>query len=321
MLSEKFGLAGEQLTCLGGAVFAYLFHRIDQRKLIEDLGESLSEEHTEQIVDCARYDGYVLKNCKAYAWAFYKSRHGEAVPDFRTFKVDEADLPLLERLNLSHISLSYPAYSLKDYEVLVKGATNGKPIDDYIGRFVSKRMTFLIHSYGVERKDLEHECKMGALRSLYSRYPQFDSLLHLQNTAKTGIHNSGESQVSYYTSPARQRLQKEKDGAFSSRHVSTESLSDLEAPDGYMEHMRDYLEVLVKLTNQMKPTTQRFLMACAGQYDPGFSAFLEENNAEAVEQMAYSRYLSKAKKYFELTDRQVTNIFSRLRMHLETGRV
>jgi hypothetical protein len=194
-------------------------------------------------------------------------------------------------------------------------------MDAYIGRFVSKRMTFLVRSYGVDRDDLEHECKLGAIRSIYMRYPQFDSLLHLHNTAKTGIHNAGESQVTFYTSPARQRLQQETDGSFSSRHVSTESLSELEAPQPYLSHIRDYIEVLAKLSDRMRPTTQRFLMCCAGQYDPGFSAYLEENNSEAVEVMAYSRYLSKAKRYFELTDKEVSKIFSRLRQFLESGHV
>lgn len=321
MLSEKFGLADQrQLMRLGGAIFAYLFHRIDQRKLIELLNEHAPDQQ-ESIIECVRKDGYVLKNCKAYAWAHYKSRHGDAVPDYQAFDIDPDDLPLLQRLNLSHVELTYAAYSLDDYESLVRGATSGKKINDYIGRFVSKRMTFLIRSYGVERGDLEHECKLGAMRAIYMRYPQFDSLLHLTNTAKTGIHNAGESQVTFYTSPARQRLIRENDGSFSSRHVSTESLSELEAPPQYLEHIRDHLEVLAKLQHKMKPTTQRFLMCCAGQYDKGFSDFLEENNAEAVEQMAYSRYLSKAKRYFELTDKQVAHIFSRLRYYLESGRV
>lgn len=321
MLSEKFGLADQDLMRLGGAIFAYVFHRIDQRKLIELLDEHVPS-FQESIIETVRVDGYVLKNCKAYAWAFYKATQlNEPLPRAKDFEIEREDLPLLERLNLSHINLDYPAYTLFDYDALLTSATNSRAMDAYIGRFVSKRMTFLIRSYGVERNDLEHECKLGALRAIYMRYPQFDSLLHLNNTAKTGIHNAGESQVTFYTSPARQRLQQDSDGSFSSRHVSTESLSELEAPQPYLLHIKDYLEVLAKFSDRMRPATQRFLMCCAGQYDQGFSAYLEENNTEAVEVMAYSRYLSKAKRYFELTDKEVTKMFSRLRELLESGRV
>lgn len=322
MLSEKFGLVDQNdLMRLGGAIFAYVFHRIDQLKLIELLNEHVPELQ-ESIIETVRVDGYVLKNCKAYAWAYYKAvQEGEKLPRGSDFGIDADDLALLQRLNLSHISLEYPAYSLYDYQALIDSATNSRAMNAYIGRFVSKRMTFLMRSYGVERDDLEHECKLGALRSIYMRYPQFDSLLHLNNTAKTGIHNAGESQVTFYTGPARQRLQQEADGSFSSRHVSTESLSELEAPQPYLSHIKDYLEILAKLSDRMRPSTQRFLMCCAGQYDAGFSAYLEENNTEAVEVMAYSRYLSKAKRYFELTDKEVTKIFTRLRQFLESGRV
>jgi hypothetical protein len=321
MLSEKFGLAdGRQLLKLGGAIFAYLFRRIDQRKLVSILNEHVPDQQ-ETILNCVRTDGYVLKNCKAYAWAFYKSRHGDEIPDYEAFDLDPDDLPLLQRLNLSHIDLTYPAYSLQDYEALIRGATDNRKINDYIGRFVSKRMTFLIRSYGIERRDLEHECKLGAMRSIYMRYPFFDSLLHLTNTAKTGIHNAGESQVTFYTSPARQRLLKETNGAFISRHLDTETLTELEAPPQYLEHIRDQLEILAKLEHRMKPTTRRFIACCAGQFDEGFSAYLQENNTEAVEQMAYSRYLSKAKRYFALTDKDVAHIFSRLRYYLESGRI
>jgi hypothetical protein len=119
-----------------------------------------------------------------------------------------------------------------------------------------------------------------------------------RNTAKTAIHNEGESKVTYYTAPCRQKLEQNADGDFISIEVSTEELAEVESQGNYLEHIRDRLEGLVRLSERMTPKVQRFLMACAGQYDKDFSDFLRTNNAEAVEEMAYSRYLGQARLYF-----------------------
>lgn len=340
MLRELFGLSAAQLPRLGGAIFAYVFRRpeIDQNRLIEIVKEN-APELEEKILDVVRINGYVLKHCKAYAWAFYKSRHGFAKPkalDYLVMRDDKEfmrryreepgfvnglkeDAKFLRRLNLAHVDLKFDAYSMEDYQALLDGATTGPSIEGHIGRFISARMTFLIRSYAVKREDLENEMIAGALRSMYMKYPQFESVLHLQNTAKTGIHNAGESLVTYYTSPSRQRLMLNSEGHFEARNVNMDSLTSLEAPSSYLEHIRDYLEVLARMGDQMRPDVQRFLLCCAGQHDPEFSEFLEVDNSEAIEEMAYSRYIGKARKFFKYSEWQVTKLFEKLRTHLESG--
>jgi hypothetical protein len=84
-----------------------------------------------------------------------------------------------------------------------------------------------------------------------------------------------------------------------------------------MAHAKESLEVLVKLAHKMRPDVQRFLLCCAGHYDEGFSDYLETDNSLAVDSMAYSRYLGKARKYFEFSETQVQKLFEKLKMHLE----
>lgn len=317
MLREKLGLSSHEMSSIGGATFAYLFHRITQDELVKVI-KRLDESKVERVLDVVRRDGYVLRNCKLYAWAFFKSRHGGRKPQSKAFGIHRQDVQFLSRLNLAHIDLKYEAFSLEDYKALVEGATTGPTVDGYIGRFISKRMTFLLRSYNVKREDLENEMVASAVRAIYMKFPHFESALHLTNTAKTAIHNSGETLVTYYTSPSRQRLMLNSEGQYEARNVNTEVLVDLEAAPSYLDHVKDYLEVLARLgERRMRPDVQRFLLCCAGHYDEEFSAFLKMNNAEAIEDMAYSRYLSKARKHFKFSEWQVTRLFEKLRMHME----
>jgi hypothetical protein len=340
VLREKFGLSAANMPRLGGAIFAYLFHRIDQKRLIEIIREHDADKE-EQILEAVRTNGYVLKHCKAYAWAFYKSRFEGRKPDeldylvvrddqkfMRQYREDPAfvkglkeDAKFLRRLNLAHIDLAFPAYSMSDYQALIDGATTGPTIHAHMGRYISKRMTFLIRSYNVKREDLQNEMTASALRAIYMGFPEYESVLHLQNTAKTGIHNAGESLVTYYTSPSRQRLMTTTEGNYEARQVNTDQLTSLEAPPSYLDGARDSLEVLVNVGKNLRPEVQRFLLCCAGHYDKGFSEFLMANNADAVEEMAYSRYVGKVRKYFEFSERQVSRLFEMLRERLETGAI
>lgn len=299
---------------IGGAVFAYLFHRIDQRELIKIIDDKVKEE---RILDVVRRKGYVLRDCKLYAWAAYKARFGFPKPRIKEFGVTQKDATFLSRLNLSHLSLDFESYNLEDFKALVEGTVKNPTMDAYIGRFISKKMLFLTKSYGVKRSDLESDMQAGALRAVYMHFPRFESLLHFTNVAKAAIHNTGISLITYHTSPARQRLFVNESGGFEATHVDVDVMSSVEAPSEYMAHAKESLEVLVKLSHKMRPDVQRFLLCCAGHYDEGFSDYLETDNSIAVDNMAYSRYLGKARKYFEFTEDQVIKLFAKLKLHLE----
>jgi len=316
MLRNILGLSVHQMSRIGGAVFAYLFHRIDQKKLIQIVREEQDPELEARILEAVRTNGYLLLNCKLYAWAFYKSRHEGPKPKAEAFGVVRHDVAFLSRLNLSHLDLSYPAYSLEAFRALVTDATAGPEIMTYMGKFISKNMMFLIRSYGRTQRELMGEMQAHAVRSLYLKYPKFDSELHLRNNVKTTVHNRGETIITAETAPSRNKLQRdEQTGQFMNRHVDTEALVDLEAPDEYMQSQRDLLESLVQIarTHNLRADVQRFLLCCAGHYDAEFSEFLTINNTDAVESMSYDRYLSRARKFFKFSDRQVDHLFGKLR--------
>ena len=315
-LSSCLKLDQKVVLKLGGAIFAYLFHRINQRELTAFIDD---KELNEKVLHSIRKDGYILKNCKAYAWAVHTARHfDQPKPSAKAYGIHPSDSRLLSKLNLAHLSIDFDDLTPQDLDRVVRDSLDCQAMNQHIGKYVSKCLLFLIRSYGVPREDLETEMRAWAIRAIYMTYPRFESLLHVTNVAKSAIHNCGQNQIQYYTSPSRQRLQKTAEGHFEARHVAYDTLANVESDDHERNELRDKLVSLVSLAEKqgMREDVQRFLLCCAGQYDEGFSEFLEVDNSSLVEEIAYARYLRKAQKYFAFTEVQVQKLFLKLRLQL-----
>jgi hypothetical protein len=322
MIKDLIGIKDPELFMkVGAALFAYLFRRISHKRLQKILRAHLPLESCEKVLSEARTNGYLLKNAKAFAWSHFKSRYDESEPpSARKYKIDEEDADFLRRLNLSHLSLDFPAYTLSEYQGILDGATSDKAVSLKISKFVSKRMLFLLKSYGVAREDLENECRLGALRSIYMRYPAFDDLQHVRNTANTGIHNAGEDVVKYYTSPTRQRLQKTKGGAFEARNVDLATLSELETPYVCnLTSIQEEVAYLDELVKALEPVEQAYMRVLRGEYDEGFSEHLGSDNRDLLESMAASRYRLEARRHFGISNKDGKELFEWLREQLLSG--
>ncbi|MDN3104182.1 hypothetical protein P0E77_13925, partial [Enterococcus faecalis] len=272
MLRKIFGFDEQQFPALAGATFAYLFGRIDQDALVAQLREQapysvdrvLAVIRAEGVEGVGGATGYVIQNCKLYAWAYFKHRHGGEKPRAADFKITMDDARFLRRLNLGHLSLEYPSYGLKEWGDLVYNAMCEIERSGYIGKFMNKKMKFLMRpAFDLKRDDLRGEMVTAAFRAIYLKFPRFDSVLHITNVAKTTISNTGKTLITYHTNPARQRLQAGAEkGQFESRIVSTEALSNMEAPDQYMSGLREALTTLVQVAESggMRRDVQRFLL-------------------------------------------------------------
>src|SRR3954465_10427737 len=98
MIQQKLGLQPKEYKRVVPALFAYLFNRIDLKKFISFVG---NQAEGNRIKDIARKDGYLLKNCKLYAYACYVNRlAGQKLPSNKEFEVDDDDASILKRLNL-----------------------------------------------------------------------------------------------------------------------------------------------------------------------------------------------------------------------------
>lgn len=319
MLQEKLGLSTRQMNTIGGAVFAYLFYRITQRELINFID---NKEISKKIIKILRQneEGWILKNCKLYAWASYKSKTKVRKPDPLEYEVPVIDSKFLSKLNLTHLDLKFPNFTIKQYDKIISDIIFGSKIETYIGKFISKKHLFLIKSYGITRDDIKAEMQTNAIRAVYMHYPRFESRLHFENVVKAAIHNSGHSLISEYTADKRQRLHTIKvngETVPESRHIELTTISNkLEAPISNLEQIRESLEVLDKLSHKMRPEVKRFLMVCAGLYDSEFSEFLGEDNSDLVDRISYARYLSKSRKFFQFSEQQVDKFFNKLKSNL-----
>lgn len=304
------------------ALFAYLFYRIDQRaflKYIVERGLVKNRETALAIKDAARVSGYVLKNCKLYAWACWSARVlGKKMPSPKLFEVDVEDAKVLKRLNLKHLEsrsgFRYTTYTLKTFDRMTQEMLYAPELRNYIGKFVTKKMGFLMKSYGETRHDLETQLKESAILVWYKQYPRFDSDLHMINVAKAQIHNVGQTMITTLTSKSRQRLTRNADGTFDSLAVDISVVAnEVVAPPQYGAALQDHIQVLAACEHKMSTRVKEFLLCAAGQPHEGLSEFLGCDNEDAATEWPYPKYMRRVRKYFDVTEEKVEQLFRGIR--------
>ena len=294
-------------------LFAYLFGIIKKSEYTEMIDDRLLSK---AVLASARSSGYVLLNCKLYAYACWCARASEQpLPRASTFEISPKDASLLRRLNLAALGDRFHAFSLSGFTRVLNRVMLKADLDQYIGKYVTRKMTFLMKSYGVSRHDLETTLLQSALYAIYKQYPRYESGLHLINICKTTIHNVGQNLIQYHTRKKRQALSRSDDGSFSSVLVSLDQIIDVPAEDDEHE-VRHALMSLAALEHRMSPKVREFLHCAAGVYHEGLSEFLGKPNDDLVEAVPYSRYLDKLRSYFEISEQQTERLFERLRPHL-----
>jgi hypothetical protein len=328
MLTEILGIKNLKIV---PAMFAYLFYRIDQKtfisyvvdkELVRDRREAL------RIKDVMRGNGYIMKNCKLYAWACWTARRLHApMPSAKSFGVNTKDAGVLRKLNLKHLDVMrgtlapFDAWSLRSFDQTTERLLQSPELRNYIGKFVSKKMSFLMKSFGETRHDLEMQLREAALLSWYKQYPRFDSELHMVNVAKASIHNDGHTMITSLSSKSRQRLQRNDDGTFDALTVDIEALADVAAPPQYGALLHDHLQALEAVSHKLNERAQAFLLCAAGQYHEGLTKFLKIDNTDAAEKWPYPRYMAQVQKFFEVTPAKVERLFNAIRSYSDRAPV
>ncbi len=323
MLKKLLGLENNRGSKnILAALFAYYFGRINQRQFIEYVGD---QAEGRRIKDLARCNGYILVNCKLYAYAVHCARvRGEAIPSAASYKVEAADGLILRKLNLSHLDVDkYKMFTLKEYMATVAHMLESPEIKNNIGKFVSKKMSFLLKSFGENRQDIYAYLQEQAMLGVYIQYPRYESYLHFVNIAKATIHNKGQSFISACTSKSRQRLMRNDDGSFETTHIAIDTMAHkdtlalVEAPPNYGAELKERLQALATLEHKLPEKTKAFLLAAAGQHNDGFSAYLKvASNYDLAESMDYEKYMAKLRAYFNVSEANMEKLFINLRNHI-----
>jgi hypothetical protein len=294
-----------------GALFAYLFGHISKAEYKEAIGD---KEEAKRLWTATSCSGYILKNCKLFAYAVHVNRKQGIATSPAKFGIYKEDVPILRRLNLNHIK-GYKAYSLFDFDNLEGSILKSTEIKNYTGKFISKKMSYLMKSYGQSREELFGQMQHAALYALRKSYPCYESDLHALNICKTAIHNSGVGIMEYWNRAKRKALILDQ-GVFQAVKVPFESLADVGVDPEHNSEYRLNIQSLVSISERLKPQAQKFMSAAAGLYDPGFSLFIGIDNREAAESWAYDRYLSNLRGYYSVTEQQTQKLFQHLRKSL-----
>lgn len=304
-------------TKVVAGLFAYLFNRIDLDQYLEYLDRTGDRAEGVRVKDIARLSGYILKNCKLYAYAVHWARlNNLAQPLSKDYDVDSKDAMFLRKLNLNHLPSSYKAFTLPEFDALILDLTTNPEIKAHIGRFISKKMKFLIDSYGVDRVDIESHLKEAAITAVYKQYPRYESHLHFTNVAKASIHNVGHSFITFQTAKTRQQLRRREDGSHESVHVDLATISELAYTPSSDFQTRESLNSLIKLEPRMSTNARKFIMCLVGVYDHEFSKFLNSDNSVVIDDISYVKYVKKLQTFMKISDKQKENLFIKLRPYL-----
>lgn len=306
MLSQLIQCTDAQVCKIAEIAFDYLFgiiNKSEAKQIMTNLG--LDKEKL-SIVN----NGYVLRNCKYYIYA--KTKNEKVKPS--DYKIDDSDVIMLDRIASCLKINGCKPWSLKRLEINERVLVS-KTLKDYIGRYISKKMTFLIKSYGVSRHDLEFELLVAALFALHKKYPYYESSLHAINTVKSTIIHKGIDLINHYTRKKNQRLKQNSDGTFEAVNVDCAVLQMLEAPQEFDLRYKDERSSLRSLQDRMNDKGALFISLARGDFNSDFSDYLGMNNVECAERN-YSVYLKKIHRYLNVDESQSEKFFAKLRKQL-----
>lgn len=278
-------------------VFSYLFGAIGKYEYRARIGD---KDKAKQVWSLVADNGYVLKNCKLYAYAVHANRNKGIPTSPAKYGILQEDVAILRKLDLSHINTGLKAYSIFDFDNLEGSIISSKEMRTYIGKFISRKLIFIVRSYGVSREDIEGQLICAAMFAVRKNYPFYETDLHALNTGKTAIHNCGMGIIEFWTRDKRNALLKEN-GGFQAVHVSYDVLSNVGVMPAHEDELHLNMKSIKSLSGSMSKAEQAFIQAASGAYDAGFSMLLGKDNRDAVEKLAYDRYLYMLSSYYGIT--------------------
>lgn len=307
---------GLSFTYTATSLFRWVFNAKTHDEIEKELRECYPKtwtQHLNRISKIALTNGYVMRNCKLFAYAHFMAVHnGTEPPEPKAYDIHPDDVMFLRSLDLSHLLKRecLPPVTLKEFDNLILTAV--KETKAYTDRFIYKKMLFLINSYAIPHEDISGDMKESAVRAIQRVYPLLECDLHLVNTVKHEIHNEGQTLIQKSTTSGRNRLVQEKDGTFSSLLspiVSEDALTNVDEED----NRKHWLKVLADVESQMSGKVRRFILCMMGEHDDGFSEYLGGDNSQLVESMSYRAYRRRLETYMNISRNQSEEVFSHIR--------
>lgn len=309
-LREILGI-GKDFKRVATILFTYLFGGIGKYEYRNEVGDKLVQREVWRRVE---NNGYVLRNCKLFAYAVAYNRRLGISTSPAAYEVMGEDVGFLRGLDLSFIDphAGCKPYSLFDYRNLEAALITSEELTTLMGKFISKKLIFLDRHFGVKRRDIEQTLNEAALYGLRKQYPYYDSDLHALNICKTSVRNKGHGLIEYYTRNKRSKLLNEN-GNFQAVDVPLDSVIGLSVQPEHENETKMNLQSLTSLESKMRPRLRAFMRAAAGHYDAGFTMYIGVDNTDAVHAWDYNRYLAQLRSYHSVSEKRAARIMLKLR--------
>lgn len=265
--------------------------------------------------------GYVLKTVKA--WMFYtiKLQSGRSQLGACEWRVHARDTRALANLDektrkyVERLGRKYSALSPSQLEKAVDFCY--RETQTWLGKFVSRKLRFIVQSQGLHRNDIENELLYKGLQGLYTMYPRVECKLHAVNVVKRVMHNQGINMIHHYTSQKIGRLQSDSSGAWHIRVVSIDELqfASVAAPE-QSDLAVDLSLALYRYTGKRRT----FIELLCGAYSERFTAWLGaagrrvETNEILYERLNTEEYVKLVLRYLNVSFEQGVKFMSELRL-------
>ena len=299
---------GSKQTELVAALFFYLFGLVPRAQFVAYCGDPALSR---RLIRTALKSGYLLKQCKLYAYAEHKQGKKQQI-QLQDYGVTRKDANFLQRLNLKKLKSVVPVYTVPQYDEVVTKIVGSKTLRNFTNAFIYKNLRFLMNSYGTSRDDLFGQLQFDATYALYKQFPKYDSALHMLNICKTVIHNQGWGIAGYNNKQKRKALRETKNG-FESVNLPIEFAYDLATQEN---DVKNHFATLSQLEKKMSPRVHNFLRLATGQYDEIFSTHIGQSNCDLVDEISYEKYMSKVRDFIGITEQQQNELYEKLRGHL-----
>lgn len=291
-------------------------------------------------------NGSVLFGSKTYLYSQVASKYQ---PEARTLSSKDCGVSIKEARLLTTTAnghkllgdtLAY--YAKKQYralhpEELQRLVTEVICTDDYekyVSKYVYRKMSFLIKSFGYTAEDLINDLKRSSMYAVLRTYPAFNDYAHVLRLAKSTAHNIGINIIHQATTAGRQRLTRDNTPLLVPLHVTESnggaSVADHDGSlinDSYLVVGRsgtrtsnDELDTYASLrmllnSKKLREEQKRFLRLMMGTPDVEFSTWLGQPNEDLVEK-SYDVYLNSACLFLSIQIDEARSFLRKLSKYL-----
>lgn len=205
----------------------------------------------------------------------------------------------------------FPAYNLATVRTLESRALANSEITTYIGKFINRKMRFIMDYYGVEFEELCEALQERAIHNLRVNYPNWNSSGEMLAMSKSAIANAGQNLLKYYSATKRAKVDKnnkaveyslegmlEMGGDGVNYKAEYQALVYSDTLDRGMEIMEASMSV-ESLINSLhsKPHAKLLIELLSGKFHEGFSDFLNRDCSEYADEAPFEKLLVKACAY------------------------